>query len=101
MDLKTIVVWEGAREDDPIVVDRRRLVQVGSHGDRLTWGTNPYAHLIFIAVRNAGPLANHAFYLDGTYDWVLGRDETNNIILAPLRKDQGRTFVDSPTVKGP
>ena len=42
---------------------------------------------VAIARRESSNLRGVSFYLDGLYDWVLGRDEEGSICLVPLKKE--------------
>ena len=39
-----------------------------------------------IQLRHSGEFMDHAFWLDGEYNWILGTDSENNIILVPTKK---------------
>jgi len=41
-----------------------------------------------LEVRSGGMFANKAFFLDGyAYDWVLGMDDEDHLVLVPLKKE--------------
>lgn len=42
---------------------------------------------IFLNVRVSGKLFHRAIWLSKSYDWILGQDDCNQLVLVPLKKE--------------
>ncbi len=62
-----------------VIGKKTRKSQVSVRESRLT-----YLDRIFVGRRISGNFAQRAFYLNDTYDWVLGKDNKNCLVLIPL-----------------
>jgi len=73
------------RENDVIVIDNDRLVDVRYAG-RKDNHIIVNDELAVIQIRGGYTFKDKALYLSSHYDWVLGKDENDIIVLVPLKK---------------
>jgi len=45
-------------------------------------------NMLFIETREYGELSGKAFFLSSSFDWIVGRDGKECLILVPLRKNK-------------
>lgn len=60
-------------------IDSSRLLDAADLRTLLNAGTS-------VTVRKDGEFKDQAIYLSGVYDWQLGKDSLDRIILVPLKK---------------
>ena len=72
---RVMITTEGV--PDNIEIDSNKLVKVSG----LSSDYSP-----FIETRILGNLKGQSFYLDSDYDWIVGTDNQNTVVLVPLRK---------------
>jgi hypothetical protein len=77
--LPTLAIKDIAHSD-VVEIDKSRLVEP-SFGllENLESSGN-------VKTRSTGNFSSQAIYLNSNYDWVLGKDDRDEIILVPLRK---------------
>ena len=42
----------------------------------------------YLAIRTSGQFKDAGFYLSNLYEWVIGVDNENDVVLVPLKKDE-------------
>ena len=70
-EYKRLVLIE--EETKKIVIDKERLIDLSSEDIHS-----------FIELREDGDFEDQGFFLDDNYEWVIGRDSTNALVLIPL-----------------
>ena len=78
MKLKILTIVK-PESDNTVPADK--LIDVGKEGASFELNNSPT-----IQIRTGGDFADHAFWLDHKYDWVLGLDRAGETILVPLKK---------------
>lgn len=81
MDLPRLIIKEKKCCDvtEPIEIDKDRLVFIETR----KLSDNPY-----VETRTEGAFRGNAICLDNQYDWILGKDDADSIIVVPLRRQK-------------
>jgi len=83
MELKKLQIIEEIKHDpNVIMIKKDRLLNTGYN---VYYANNPTPS---IQSRNDGSFKSRAFYLDPSYDWILGKDNEGITILVPLIKER-------------